>query len=416
MATAAHLTALPDQRRTRDAAGRVAYQLSRGGAPIDSRPDAGGCPGDDMAGSPKRLPLGHPGPVQHRRRHRRPPRRRPTGCDRADLRGRGGDGRGAGLRGVAARSRPARQRARGAGPAARRPRRDPAPAGPRDGRRPPRRVPGRPDRRAAVRPVRPRRARVPAAPTPARARSSPTRRTGRRSPRSGTACPSCGRSIVVGGGGIDGTLDYEAARARRRAGSGAATRRPTTRRSSSTRRARPGRPRARCMPIASCSATCRASCCRTTSRRSAATSSGRRPTGPGSAACTTSSFPAWHWGLPVVAHRAPKFDPERALDLMARHGSATSSCRRPRSSCIRRSGARPPAGPARCGRSASGGETLGGGAARVGARRPSASRSTSSTARPNATSSSSNSRPAIMPVAARLDGPAGARPRRGDRR
>ena len=31
-------------------------------------------------------------------------------------------------------------------------------------------------------------------------------------------------------------------------------------------------------------------------------------------------FPAWFWGLPVVAHRARKFDPERALDLMARHG------------------------------------------------------------------------------------------------
>ena len=30
-------------------------------------------------------------------------------------------------------------------------------------------------------------------------------------------------------------------------------------------------------------------------------------------------FPAWHWGLPVLAHRARKFDPERALDLMARH-------------------------------------------------------------------------------------------------
>ena len=30
-------------------------------------------------------------------------------------------------------------------------------------------------------------------------------------------------------------------------------------------------------------------------------------------------FPAWHWGVPVVAHRARRFDPERALDLMARH-------------------------------------------------------------------------------------------------
>jgi len=31
-------------------------------------------------------------------------------------------------------------------------------------------------------------------------------------------------------------------------------------------------------------------------------------------------FPAWHHGLPVVARRFEKFDPEAALDLMARHG------------------------------------------------------------------------------------------------
>jgi acetyl-CoA synthetase len=30
-------------------------------------------------------------------------------------------------------------------------------------------------------------------------------------------------------------------------------------------------------------------------------------------------FPAWYWGLAVVASRARRFDPERALDLMARH-------------------------------------------------------------------------------------------------
>lgn len=30
-------------------------------------------------------------------------------------------------------------------------------------------------------------------------------------------------------------------------------------------------------------------------------------------------FPAWHWGLPVLAHRSPRFDPGQALDLMARH-------------------------------------------------------------------------------------------------
>jgi acetyl-CoA synthetase len=31
-------------------------------------------------------------------------------------------------------------------------------------------------------------------------------------------------------------------------------------------------------------------------------------------------FPAWHHGLPVVARRFEKFDPEAALELMARHG------------------------------------------------------------------------------------------------
>lgn len=30
-------------------------------------------------------------------------------------------------------------------------------------------------------------------------------------------------------------------------------------------------------------------------------------------------FPAWHHGLPVVAHRAPKFDPEEAFALLAQH-------------------------------------------------------------------------------------------------
>ncbi len=31
-------------------------------------------------------------------------------------------------------------------------------------------------------------------------------------------------------------------------------------------------------------------------------------------------FPSWHHGVPVVAYRARKFDPEFAFDLMARHG------------------------------------------------------------------------------------------------
>jgi acetyl-CoA synthetase len=31
-------------------------------------------------------------------------------------------------------------------------------------------------------------------------------------------------------------------------------------------------------------------------------------------------FPSWHHGIPVVAHRAKKFDPERAFHLLAKHG------------------------------------------------------------------------------------------------
>ena len=31
-------------------------------------------------------------------------------------------------------------------------------------------------------------------------------------------------------------------------------------------------------------------------------------------------FPSWHHGIPVVAHRARKFDPEEAFHLLARHG------------------------------------------------------------------------------------------------
>ena len=47
------------------------------------------------------------------------------------------------------------------------------------------------------------------------------------------------------------------------------------------------------------------------------TGSGRRPTGPGSAASSTSSCPASHHGRPVVAFRRREFDPELAFDLIA---------------------------------------------------------------------------------------------------
>ena len=93
---------------------------------------------------------------------------------------------------------------------------------------------------------------------------------------------------------------------------------PTIRRSSSTPRAPPGSRRARCTPIASCSATCRAC---------------ELPHDflpqPGDLFWTPADWawigglidvllPAWFCGLPVLAHRARKFDPEQAFHLMAR--------------------------------------------------------------------------------------------------
>ena len=69
---------------------------------------------------------------------------------------------------------------------------------------------------------------------------------------------------------------------------------------------------------ACCSAICPASNCRTSSCRSPATASGRRPTGPGPAVCSTCCCRACIYGVPVVARRFEKFDPEEAFALMAR--------------------------------------------------------------------------------------------------
>jgi acetyl-CoA synthetase len=70
-------------------------------------------------------------------------------------------------------------------------------------------------------------------------------------------------------------------------------------------------------------------------------------------------FPAWFWGLPVVAHRARKFDPERAMSLMARHGVRNVFLPPTALKLLRQSGLRAPADLAL--RSVgSGGETLGG--------------------------------------------------------
>jgi len=70
-------------------------------------------------------------------------------------------------------------------------------------------------------------------------------------------------------------------------------------------------------------------------------------------------FPAWFFGLPVVAHRAHRFDPERAFDLMARHGIRNVFLPPTALKLMRRSGARPGPG-VRLRSIGSGGETLGG--------------------------------------------------------
>ena len=69
-------------------------------------------------------------------------------------------------------------------------------------------------------------------------------------------------------------------------------------------------------------------------------------------------FPAWFWGLPVVAHRARKFDPERALDLMARHGIRNVFLPPTALKLLRQSGAHAPSD-LRLRTVGSGGETLG---------------------------------------------------------
>jgi acetyl-CoA synthetase len=70
-------------------------------------------------------------------------------------------------------------------------------------------------------------------------------------------------------------------------------------------------------------------------------------------------FPPWYLGLPVVAHRARKFDPDRAFDLMARHEVRNVFLPPTALKLIRQSGARTPAG-LRLRSIGSGGETLGG--------------------------------------------------------
>ena len=69
-------------------------------------------------------------------------------------------------------------------------------------------------------------------------------------------------------------------------------------------------------------------------------------------------LPAWHHGVPVLAYRARKFDPEEAFALMARHGVRNAFMPPTALKLMRQLGAKPP--PSLRPRTiASGGETLG---------------------------------------------------------
>ncbi len=70
-------------------------------------------------------------------------------------------------------------------------------------------------------------------------------------------------------------------------------------------------------------------------------------------------FPAWYWGLPVVASRARRFDPDSAMDLMARHGVRNVFLPPTALKLMRQAGATAPS-TLRLRSVGSGGETLGG--------------------------------------------------------
>lgn len=69
-------------------------------------------------------------------------------------------------------------------------------------------------------------------------------------------------------------------------------------------------------------------------------------------------LPAWHHGVPVLAHRARKFEPDAALALMARHQVRNVFFPPTALKLLRQSGAKPPAD-LRLRSVGSGGETLG---------------------------------------------------------
>ena len=188
--------------------------------------------------------------------------------------------------------------------------------------------------------------RVPARRFGRRGRSSPTAQTGRRSPRSANGCRTSRRSWSSTAAASTGRSTTQATARRGARASRRWPRPPTTRRSSSTPRARPVHRRARCTRTASCSAIC-----------PGVLLPQEFPPQPGDLFWTPADwawigglydvlFPAWHWGIPVLAHRARQFDPERALDLMARHGVRNVFLPPTALKLIRRSGARRAGGPA----------------------------------------------------------------------
>jgi len=70
-------------------------------------------------------------------------------------------------------------------------------------------------------------------------------------------------------------------------------------------------------------------------------------------------FPAWHWGVPVLASRARRFDPSQVLDVMDRHRVRNVFMPPTALKLIRQSGTMPGSG-LQLRSLASGGETLGG--------------------------------------------------------
>ena len=170
------------------------------------------------------------------------------------------------------------------------------------------------DRGAAVRAVRPGRARVPA--RAIRGAGGAGHRRGDLAKVAGDprpACRTCAR-LRRSTARRDGTLDFHAELAprRRRLRAGRHRGRRPGGHHLHLGHDRPAQGRAARAPRPA-RATCPASSCRTSSSRSPATCSGRRPTGPGSAACSTCCCRPGTTACRCWRTAARKFDPERGV-------------------------------------------------------------------------------------------------------